>query len=65
MSSSIFYEIGFQVTSYGGKMEIELEYSGAGAHSDEPLVVLKASSWFSSPYFERLRSVISKFQRSF
>lgn len=33
----------FQVTSYGGRMEIQLEYSGSGPMSREPMVVLKVS----------------------
>ncbi|VDN26101.1 unnamed protein product, partial [Cylicostephanus goldi] len=30
-----------QVTSYGGKMEFEIQYTGSGSMSREPMVVLK------------------------
>ncbi|RCN43072.1 laminin B [Ancylostoma caninum] len=35
--------LGDKVTSYGGRMEIQLEYSGSGSMSREPMVVLKGN----------------------
>ncbi|PIO69468.1 laminin B protein [Teladorsagia circumcincta] len=35
--------LGNKVTAYGGKMEIEIEFSGTGSMSREPMVVLKGN----------------------
>ncbi|CCG28431.1 Basement membrane proteoglycan [Caenorhabditis elegans] len=35
--------LGDKVTAYGGKMEFEIEFSGSGHHSSEPMVVLKGN----------------------
>ena len=35
--------LGDKVTAYGGKMEFEVEYSGSGSYSQEPMVVLKGN----------------------
>ncbi|CAI5441954.1 unnamed protein product [Caenorhabditis angaria] len=35
--------LGDKVTSYGGKMEFEIEFSGSGSHNGEPMVVLKGN----------------------